>query len=112
MRAALLLLMALAACGKAPGADNNASLPADPALAQWRTDTLRGCIGGARDTVHDPSVPVERHCACAVDRIMAGRTLAQLQADEQSGAHDEIFSGALRQCIREISPNYRAGESG
>jgi hypothetical protein len=110
--AALLIAVALATCARAPAGDGNGGAPADPALAQWRQDVLRGCIGGARDTVRDPSVPVERHCACAVDRIMAGRTLAQLQADEQSGAHDEIFSRTLRQCIHEISPDYRAGESG
>ena len=103
---AALLLATLAAC--TGGGDGN-DAAADPGLAQWREDVLRGCIGGARDRVRDFTVPVERHCACAADRVMDGKTLAQLEADERGGAHDALFTAALRQCIAEISPDYRAG---
>lgn len=104
-----LLLAALAACGQAPDpATNNAATvnaaaaPALPAgLAQWREDVLRGCIGGGRESA-GPNVPVEAHCACAVDRNMAGRSLAELEAEERSGEHAERFTAALRQCIAEI----------
>jgi len=48
-------------------------------------------------------------CACAADRVMAGKTLARLEAEERSGAHDALFTVALRQCIAEISPDYRTG---
>jgi hypothetical protein len=114
----LLPLILLVACNHEPGGNAAAvGAPApdvtrDAGLAQWRADTLRGCIGGARDTVTDPNVPVERHCACAVDREMAGKTLAQLEDDERSGAHEENFPALLRQCIREISPDYHPGQSG
>jgi hypothetical protein len=103
-----LLLVALAAC--TGGAAGNDAAAADPGLAAWRRDVVRGCIGGGRERVRDPNVPVERHCACAADRVMAGRTLAQLEADERSGAHASIFTAALRRCIAEISPDYRSGQ--
>ena len=108
---------ALVACGPAAvesnqqvdksGLEANVARPAgtasqDPAeLAQFREDVLRGCIGGGRDNA-GPNVPVERHCACAVDRVMEGRSLAELEAEEMSGEHAERFTAALRQCIAEI----------
>ena len=113
----LAWIAALAACGPAAvdgnqeadrnGSEANAAKPAstaapDPAgLARYREDVLRGCIGGGRDNAR-ANVPVERHCACAVDRVMAGRSLAELEADESSGEHAERFTAALRQCIAEI----------
>ena len=108
---------ALVACGPAAvesnqevdksGLEANVAKPAAadsqvPArLAQYREDVLRGCIGGGRDNA-GPDVPVERHCACAVDRVMEGRSLAELEAEEVSGEHAERFTAALRQCIAEI----------
>lgn len=118
MRIVLILALAatLSACGgKARDAGKNqaaaiATSPADAVqLAQWREDSVRGCIGGARDRVRDPDVPVERHCACAVDREMAGKSLAVLEAEERSGAHETIFPAMLRLCIAEISPGTRPG---
>jgi hypothetical protein len=116
---ALLLAAALPACGSKPADPGNAAKPAAvaatatpsdaTALAQWREDSLRGCIGGARDRVGDPAVPVERHCACAVDREMAGKSMAELEEAERSGAHETLFPALLRQCIAEISPGYRPG---
>jgi len=74
----------------------------DPAgLAQYREDVLRGCIGGGRDEA-GADVPVERHCACAVDRVMEGRTMAELEAEEVSGEYAPRFTAAMRQCIAEI----------
>jgi hypothetical protein len=106
---AALLLLGVAACDRGTAADEAAApAAADAGLAQWRADVLRGCIGGGRDAA-GPGVPVERHCACAVDRVMAGRTLAQLEAAERSGEHEQRFTALLRQCIREISPDYRPG---
>lgn len=110
--------IALAACGASPET-NNASTnaptnlttpPTDEtaALARWREDVVRGCVGGARESV-GPEVPVEQHCACAADREMAGKTLAQLEAAEMSGDHGPVFQAALRACIAEISPGYRPG---
>jgi hypothetical protein len=103
----LLAALALAACGQQGG---NRAVPAaaDAGLAQWRADVLRGCIGGGRDAA-GPGVPVERHCACAVERVSAGQTLAELEAAERSGEHQRRFTALLRQCIREISPDYRPG---
>jgi hypothetical protein len=90
--------------------DNLITPPANEAqaLSQWREDVVRGCVGGARESV-GPEVPVEQHCACAADREMAGKTLAQLEAAEMSGDHGPVFQAALRACIAEISPGYRPG---
>ncbi len=104
-------LLALSACGQAPDpgangavAANTAAAPAgDAGLAQWREDALRGCIGGGRERAA-PNVPVEAHCACAVDREMAGKTLAELEAAERSGEYAPLFTAALRRCIAEIPP--------
>lgn len=117
---ALILVAALAGCGSsqpnnaAAGANNALAAPAPatmpapaaPAgdargLAEFREDSLRGCIGGARDAA-PAGTPVERHCACAVDRVMAGRTLVQLEAEERDGTHDSRFQDQLRACIAEI----------
>ena len=87
---------------EADAAKPTAAAPQDPAgLARYREDVLRGCIGGGRDNA-GANVPVERQCACAVDRVMAGRSLAELEAEERSGEHAERFTAALRQCIAEI----------
>ena len=102
----LLSIAALAGCGRQAG--NEAVAASDAGLAQWRADVLRGCIGGGRDAA-GPGVPVERHCACAVERVSAGRTLAELEAAERSGEYQPRFTALLRQCIREISPDYRPG---
>lgn len=103
-----LSFAALAACGQASDSganDAGAHIPAAPALqaelAQWREDVLRGCIGGGREQA-GPNVPVDAHCTCAVDRYMAGKTLAELEAAELSGEHAERFTASLRQCIAEI----------
>ena len=107
---AALICASLVACGPRPaGNEANVAAPAaaaDAGLAQWREDVLRGCIGGGRDAA-GPGVPVERHCACAVERVSAGRTLAALEAEERSGDYRPRFTALLRQCIREISPDYR-----
>ncbi len=105
---AILLAAALTACDRRRAAVAMPPTPAKPTagpadaaqLAQWREDSLRGCIGGARDRVRDPDVPVERHCACAVDREMAGKSLAALEEEERSGAHETIF----RRCCANASP--------
>lgn len=119
----LILLAALAGCGAPAQPEGNGAKPAAsvepragaaPAgpttagneaarLAEYREDSLRGCIGGAREAA-PPGTPVERHCACAVERVMAGRTRAQLNAEERSGEYEPRFQGALRACIREIGP--------
>jgi len=70
-------------------------------LAAWREDVLRGCIGGGRERA-GPGVPVEAQCTCAVDREMAGKTLAELETTERSGAHGPAFAALLRQCIVEL----------
>lgn len=117
MRIAMaLLLLCPGACGPAAEpAANNAAAPAsaadprnrgaDQELAEWREDMLRGCIGGGRDRA-GPNVPVEQHCGCAVERVVADRTVAQLRNDELTGEHEARFRTALRACIAEISPDY------
>ena len=92
-------------------AANGAKPAADAAqdrtrLAEYRDDALRGCIGGGRERA-GPNVPVERHCACAVDRVMEGRTLAELEAEEASGEYAARFTAAMRQCIAEIPADGR-----
>lgn len=117
--ATLSLLAGLAACG--PAADpaaNDSAAPAPAAdpinrlagqeLGEWREDMLRGCIGGGRDRA-GPNVPVEQHCACAVERVVAGRTIDQLRNDQLTGEHESRFRTALRACISEISPDYPLG---
>lgn len=113
----LILLAALAACGVetgdnaakpeaagAPSASPTTAAPADDEarrLAEYREDVLRGCIGGGRDSA-PPGTPVEAHCTCAVDRVMAGRTRAQLDEEERSGAYEPRFRDAMRACIAAI----------
>jgi len=110
-------LAALAACGPAAGPTErndsaNAAAPAangatpEAELAEWRAAVLEGCIGGGRDRVRDSNVPVEQHCACAIDRLAEGKTLAQLREEELTGAYAENFRTFHRQCIAEISPDY------
>lgn len=111
---ATLLAGLLAACGTEPAtapAGNEAKPAAQPAmatasgdrrgLAERREDYLRGCIGGGRD-VAGPNVPVEAHCACAVDRLMAGRTAADLDAEQGTEAYANRFRTTMRQCQQEI----------
>jgi len=121
MRVSILLAVTmLAACGTAEEpADNRAANIAAEArsvgnmaepgsaeeLVQWRADMLRGCIGGGRDRA-GPDVPVERHCECAIDRLTEGRTLARMREEQLTGEHGRRFSALMRQCIREISPEY------
>jgi hypothetical protein len=115
----LMMLMLAAGCGPAaaPGAnESNAAKPAASAvtgalseaqqLAQRREDALRGCIGGGRDAA-GPNVPVEAHCTCAIDRLMEGRSHADLEAEERTGEYATRFSAAMRQCRREIGDGPR-----
>ena len=120
----LLLLAALAACGSPagndqPGAEDAAgnhaaaagakpdAVPAPAAgdeaagLARMRAEWLPACIGGARDAA-PAGAPVERHCECAIDRTMAGHSLAELEADRASGEYAPRFQANMRACIAEI----------
>jgi hypothetical protein len=109
---ATAFLFALAACGQNGGpaakTANAAAAPAaivDPglptSLAAWRAEVLTGCIEGGRATA-PADVPVEAQCACAVDREMAGRTLAELAEAERTGANERGFEDSLRDCSAEI----------
>lgn len=112
----IALSLILAACTQQPAANNQpaATGPTDSSanqsvtagdeasgLAAFRAQWLEACIGGARDAA-PPGTPVERHCACAIDRMMAGKTLAQLEADQASGAYRDPYQAEMRRCIREI----------
>lgn len=112
----LAFLIALAGCNPPTGADNRAAAPEDDApvpttpaaagneaagLADFRARWLEACVGGARDAA-PPGTPVERHCGCAIDRIMVGRTLDELEADRESGAYRSRFQSEMRSCIRAI----------
>lgn len=106
--ALVALLAALAACGgsgqeAAAPSPVNAAAPAagDPGLAAFRAEWLAACVGGARDAA-PAGAPVERHCACAIDRVMSGRSLAELEADRDSGAYAAPFQAEMRACIAEI----------
>lgn len=112
MRKAIATILAglLAACGTQPAAnETNAVAPAATAgasgeqrgLAERREDYLRGCIGGGRD-VAGPNVPVEAHCTCAIDRLMEGRTVAQLDAESGTEEYADRFRSTMRQCQQEI----------
>ena len=106
---AALFAVALAACGgsgqeaAAPSPGNAAAAPAaaDAGLAAFRAEWLVACVGGARDAA-PPGAPVERHCACAIDRVMSGRSLAELEAERDSGAYAAPFQTEMRACIAEI----------
>ena len=111
----LALSIMLAACSAQPGGNNaaapapvanaaNAAVPADDeaaGLARVRSEWLEACIGGGRDAA-PPGAPVDRHCACAIDRVMAGKTLADVQEERASGAYRARFSAEMRACIRAI----------
>lgn len=94
----------LAACGRepaeAPAADRTAAAapapPLDPARATWRDDKLRECSSLVLVQV-PPGTDVARLCACAIDRGMAGRTLAQLSHPIPGRARD-----LLHQCAAEM----------
>jgi hypothetical protein len=117
MRSMFVLPLLLAACAVGTPANNQTAAPAVPAafnsvgnvttgdeaagLAAFRAQWLEACIGGARDAA-PPGTPVERHCGCAIERMMAGRTLAELEADQASGAYRAPFQAEMRRCIREI----------
>lgn len=107
---------ALAACTAQPAANNQAAPAPSPALnalgnvtsgdeaaglAAFRAQWLEACIGGARDAAPQ-GAPVDRHCGCAIDRMMAGKTLAQLEAEQASGAYRDPYQAEMRRCIREI----------
>lgn len=85
----------------APPVTNMQAMSDPERLALWRDDVLRGCIGGGRDTA-GPQVPVEEHCACTVEKLVEGRSFAELEAEERTGEHAARFREALRQCRREI----------
>jgi hypothetical protein len=118
MRPFMLATVALiTACSAQPAANNQAAAPApSPALnaagnvttgdeaaglVAFRAQWLEACVGGARDAA-PPGTPVERHCGCAIERMMAGKTLAELEADQASGAYRAPFQAEMRRCIREI----------
>lgn len=116
MRKAIATILAglLAACGPQPAAtpagnETNSAAPAATAgasgeqrgLAERREDYLRGCIGGGRD-VAGPNVPVEAHCTCAIDRLMEGRTVAELDAQSGTEEYADRFRSTMRQCQQEI----------
>ena len=116
---AVPLLLALAACtapttannqaATAPAGNDALAVPAPATgtgneaagLADFRAQWLEACVGGARDAA-PPGTPVERHCGCAIDRVMAGKTLAELEAERDSGAYRSRFQSEMRACIREI----------
>ena len=120
---ALLLLAALAACGSPPAANTMSAAPAEngaaeapkpgdggnalsaadeaAGIARLRAEWLPACIGGARDAA-PPGTPVERHCACALDRTLAGRTVAGLEEERRTGEYGPRFQRHMRACIREI----------
>jgi hypothetical protein len=100
---ATVSLALLAACGG--GASNNSSAngaapangaaSADPELASMRTQGIAGC---SAEVSHrsPPGTDVARLCGCAVDRLMAGKTVAQLHA-LRDGSEQE----ALNACAGE-----------
>lgn len=110
----------LAACGSADTEGNGSSAPPPAAnavvnapaptpggegeaagLARFRAEWLPACIGGARDAA-PAGAPVERHCECAIDRVIEGRTLAFLEEERDSGDYAARFQAHMRACIREI----------
>ncbi len=113
-------ILALGACQGQPAADapidNVATENATPApsesgtgneaaeMAEYRAVAEEGCIGGGRDRMPDPRVQVEAHCACALDRTLAGMTRADVEKERLDGSYGPKFTAAMRQCIREIPP--------
>jgi hypothetical protein len=111
------LLGAAAACGPGPGGAatmvaaegaNNQAGPERPSaeaeLAAWREDLVRRCAGAIRDlSGANPMVPAEGQCRCTADRLMAGKTPAELQAAERTDAHGDAFAAALQQCMMETT---------
>ena len=94
-----------AAAAPAPAAPASSPAPAPvvPAadaglLAEFRAQTLSGCLEGAREVATE-GMPVERYCGCAVDRVMAGRSYAQLAAEQGNGAFERRLSGEIEACM-------------
>ena len=120
----LILLAALAGCGSGQKANNaataapaaNASAapapaapanrlagpaPAAPAasVAEFREETFRGCVEGGNESA-PPGTPIEQICTCATDRAMAGRSLAELEA-EPTADFERRFRGTVDACVDE-----------
>jgi hypothetical protein len=101
-------LALLAACGG--GAANNSSAdggapangagaaPTDPELASIRARGIAGC--SAEVTLRlAPGTDAARLCGCAVDRLMAGRTAAQLRAAGSSEEQAALVACAAEQGV-------------
>jgi len=94
-------LALLAACGG--GASNNSSAngaapangSADSELASMRAQGIAGCSAEVSRR-SAPGTDVARLCGCAVDRLMAGKTVAQLH-ELRDGSEQE----ALNACAAE-----------
>jgi hypothetical protein len=101
-------LALLAACGGGPSDNSSANgaapangataapaAPTDPELASMRAGGVAVCSDEtARRS--PPGTDVARLCGCAIDRVMAGKTLAQ--AREIRGDSEQV---ALNACARE-----------
>lgn len=92
-------LALLAACGGGPsdnGSANGATpAPIAPELASMRARGVAACSDESRRR-SPPGTDVMRLCICAIDRVMAGKTLAQ--AREIRGDSEQL---ALNACARE-----------
>ena len=71
-----------------------------PALAEFRAETLRGCLEGGQEA-GAPAASAEQFCTCAVDRAVAGRSAAELEAETRANSFEARFQTELDACIGE-----------
>lgn len=95
MRIMLVLpISALALAGCGGGGDS-------AALAQMRTEGVESCIQQTRGQPLPPGLDVRQLCNCSFDRVMRGKTVAQMQSMPQAEATRQgAEAGAA--CAREL----------
>lgn len=65
---------------------------------QWREATINVCLQEARNRPMPAGVDADRVCACSIDRLMQGKTVAQLSNGPEMQREAEA---AARQCAVE-----------
>jgi hypothetical protein len=64
---------------------------------QWRQTAVNACVDAARNEPMPAGLDAGQVCSCSIDRIMQGKTAAQLRTHQGGPADEE----AAAQCARE-----------
>lgn len=116
--AAIFLAFILAGCGQ--GGQNGESGQSAAATSQfnqafegsfrdsYRRSGIEGCVRGAQARAPGRNVDFGPVCTCFIDRIMAGRTAAELMNLRQGPQ----AQAAVQQCARELGVGAAGGGAG